>query len=387
MKVLQIGKFFPLRGGVEKVIFALTEGLSERDVTCDMLCAKFRGVPFDEEDIPRSSLRGRLEVLTLNAHGRVLCVRAWARKAATMIAPYMIVWLRRHCNEYDIIHIHHPDPMACLALRLSGFRGEVVLHWHSDIVSQRFFLHLYGPLQRWLIRRSRCVVGTTPVYVENSPFLQGAKDKLECIPIGCHPVTCRREQAEEFRRRFAAPHLVFSLGRLVPYKGFEYLISAMEFLDGNYHLLLGGDGRLRAEMEKLIEEKGLQDRVTLAGYLENGTIPIAFTAADVFVMSSVMKSEAFGIVQIEAMSCGTPVVTTDVPGSGMSWVNAQGESGLVVPPRDPEALAAAIRGICEDSAAHERLSAGARERYERLFAFPVMIDKTIQLYEKIHSKN
>ena len=387
MKELQLGKFFPLRGGVEKVMFALTEGLSGRGVDCDMLCAKFRRVPFDEEDIPRSSRQGRLEVLTLGPHGRVLCARAWFKAAATMIAPYMIAWLRRHCNEYDIIHIHHPDPMAGLALRLSGYRGEVVLHWHSDIVSQRFFLRLYGPLQRWLIGRSRFVVGTTPVYVEQSPYLQGAKDKLACIPIGCHALSCPQEAAAAFRRRFPAPYLVFSMGRLVPYKGFEYLVSAMEHLDGNYHLLLGGDGPMRAEMEKLIEEKGLQDRVSLAGYIEPETVPLCFAGADVFVMSSVMKSEAFGIVQIEAMSCGTPVVTTDVPGSGMSWVNAHGESGLVVSPRDPGALADAIRRICEDPDQYARFARGARSRHERLFSYNVMIDKTLQLYEKVNSDN
>ena len=120
MKVLQLGKFYPIRGGVEKVMWDLTSGLSARGIDCDMLCAEL------EKD----------EIIHLNEHGRVICLKAWMKKAATMIAPKMISWLRKHKDEYDIIHVHHPDPMACLALRLSGYKGRVILHWHSDILKQ-----------------------------------------------------------------------------------------------------------------------------------------------------------------------------------------------------------------------------------------------------------
>ena len=82
----------------------------------------------------------------------------------------MLRWLRKHGGEYDIVHIHHPDPMAALSLRFSGFKGKVVLHWHSDILSQKGMLLLYKPLQRWLIRRADVVVGTTPVYIKSSPW-------------------------------------------------------------------------------------------------------------------------------------------------------------------------------------------------------------------------
>lgn len=107
MKILQIGKFYPIRGGVEKVMLDLTEGLSERGVDCDMLCAS---------ETP--------QVIELNGHGRVVCVKALAKWAATMISPGMVHWMRRTCREYDVVHIHHPDPMACLALFLSGYRGK-----------------------------------------------------------------------------------------------------------------------------------------------------------------------------------------------------------------------------------------------------------------------
>ena len=181
MKVLQLGKFYPIRGGVEKVMWDLTNGLSERGITCDMLCAKLRKDVADAKDSDKYDGKG---IFRLNEYGRVFCVPAWTKKAATMLSPAMVRWLRKHKGEYDIIHVHHPDPMAALALRLSGFRGKVVVHWHSDILSQRFFLALYKPLQRWLIHRTDKIVGTTPVYVASSPYLKDVQDKCTYVPIG-----------------------------------------------------------------------------------------------------------------------------------------------------------------------------------------------------------
>lgn len=151
MKILELGKFYPIRGGVEKVMWDITNGVSQRGVDCDMLCAC-------EEP----------QVISLNEHGRVICVRSLKKVAATMIAPAMISWLRKHRKEYDVIHIHHPDPMACLALFLSGYKGRVILHWHSDILKQKTLMKFYKPLQSWLIRRADSIVGTTPVYVAES---------------------------------------------------------------------------------------------------------------------------------------------------------------------------------------------------------------------------
>lgn len=95
-----------------------------------------------------------------------------------MLSPAMIFRLRKINKEYDIIHIHHPDPMACLALFLSGYKGPVVLHWHSDILKQKMLLKLYSPLQNWLLRRAKVIVGTTPVYVQESPFWKTYSAKL-----------------------------------------------------------------------------------------------------------------------------------------------------------------------------------------------------------------
>ena len=365
MKVLQLGKFYPIRGGVEKVMEMLTEGLSARGVDCDMLCASFDG-------------HKELQVIPLNEHGRIIVVPTLFKAAGTMIAPRMIGWLRKHASEYDIIHIHHPDPMAALALRLSGYRGRVIVHWHSDILSQRFFLIFYKPLQNWLLRRAEKIVGTTPVYVRESPHLAHAQDKCTYVPIGIEPLQPDPERVAALRSRFAGKKLILSVGRLVPYKGYPYLIEAMTLLPDNYALVIGGTGPLRPQLEALIAEKGLQDRVTLAGYLSDADLPDWFGACDCFVLTSNLKTEAFGIVQIEAMSCHKPVVATRIPGSGVSWVNEDGVSGRNVAPGKPEEYAAAIQEVAENA---EKYGESAYLRFLNWFTHQQMINQILQRYE------
>ena len=362
MKILELGKFYPIRGGVEKVMWDITVGVSERGVDCDMLCAC-------EES----------KVIRLNEHGKVICVRSLAKVAATMISPAMILWLRKHCKEYDIIHIHHPDPMACLALFLSGFRGRVILHWHSDILKQKTLMKFYRPLQGWLVRRADSIVGTTPVYTAESEALAKVQEKIVSIPIGVVPVKEDEKGAAAIRERFRGRKIVYSLGRLVSYKGYEYLVDAAASLDDSYVVAIGGAGPLKEELQRRIEQKGLQDRVFLLGRIPDEDFAAWYRACDVFCLSSIWKTEAFAIVQIEAMSCGKPVVATRIPGSGVSWVNAHGISGLNVEPADAEALAEAIRKVTDENE-YAEFCKGALNRYRTMFTFDGMIDRCLSLY-------
>ncbi len=364
MKVLQLGKFYPIRGGVEKVMWDLTSGLSARGIDCDMLCAELE----------------KGEIIHLNEHGRVICLKAWMKKAATMIAPKMISWLKKHKDEYDIIHVHHPDPMACLALRLSGYKGRVILHWHSDILKQKTLLKFYAPLQRWLIRRADTIIGTTPVYLKESPYLKDVQEKTVAVPIGIEPISFDPKLAEEWKNRYPGKKLVVSIGRLVPYKGYTYLIQACQHLDDNYQVLVVGDGPLMDNLTGEVQEYGVQDRIKFLGYVEDNEMHALLAACDLFVMSSIMKTEAFGIVQIEAMSLGKPIIATKIPESGVSWVNADGESGMNVPVKDIEALAEAVRSICSDDDLHRKYSQGAKARFDTNFTLAGMIEKTIKIY-------
>lgn len=371
MKILQVGKFYPIRGGVEKVMYDLMEGLSLEGVHCDMLCAS-------TEDFPAGEV-------VLNDFAKVIVVATKVKAAATMLAPGMIPALRSIARNYDIIHIHHPDPMAALALFLSGYRGKVVLHWHSDIVKQKRLLQLYKPLQSWLIRRADLIVGTTPVYVQESPFLQQVQQKIDYIPIGVEPLQAEETAVQRIRARYGGRKIIFSLGRLVEYKGYEYLIRSAEFLSEEYVIVIGGKGPLKASLEALIDELGVRDKVFLVDFISDEDLPNYFGACAIFCLSSIMKTEAFAIVQIEAMSLGKPIVSTHIPGSGVSWVNKEGVSGTVVDKEDGKALAEGITRLLEDAALYEARAEGAKRRYQTEFTRTSMIEKCFDLYRKLLS--
>lgn len=410
MKILQLGKFYPVLGGVEKVMFDLTvglsetglseegfseegfsevglseeglseeglsetglseEGLSEEGVECDMMCAASDG---------RRRRRGT-EVIRLNPHGRILCHRTLIEAAKTTVAPSMVTRLRRIAKDYDIIHIHHPDPMAAMALRLSGYKGKVVLHWHSDILSQKALLRFYLPIQNWLIKRADTIVGTTPVYLAESPYLQGVQEKCRCIPIGIEPVISDSAREQEIRNEYSGRRIIFSLGRLVEYKGYRYLIEAAKYLDDSFMILIGGGGPLRESLQREIDELGVGRRVKLLGKVPQEDLASYYGACELFCMSSVMKTEAFGIVQIEAMSAGRPVIATKIPESGVSWVNEDGVSGINVEPCDSKAIAEAIRTITDNEATWKKFSAGAAKRFEKNFTKEKMISRCLNIY-------
>lgn len=367
-RILQLGKFYPIGGGVEKVMYDLTLGLSERGIKCDMMCA---------------AVEGRSYTKKLNNNARLICCGALAKYAATMISPNMIQKLYKSNHKYDIIHIHHPDPMACMALYMSGYEGKVVLHWHSDIIKQKHLIKLFKPFQNWLLERADIVVGTTPVYIKESNFLSKVQHKVTYLPIGVYPCDGMVGKPNRFREEYKGKKIIFSLGRLVEYKGFEYLIKSAAHLPEDYVILIGGTGPLREKLQAQIDAAQLGEKVKLLGFIEDADLESYYAACDIFCLSSVSKTEAFGIVQIEAMSCGKPVVATTIEGSGTHWVNAHGESGLNVPPCDDKALADAFVAIAGDQERYAQFCEGARKRYEQVFTYEKMIDNCIEIYNKV----
>lgn len=372
MKILHVGKFWPGRGGMERMMYDIVQGFSSKGYRCDLLCA---------------SVDKNSEVVTLNENGRIICTPTWMTLAATKITPAMIWKLRKICHEYDIVHVHHPDPMANLALWMSGYKGKVVLHWHSDILKQKNLLKVYKPLQDWMIDRADLVIGTSPVYLKESPHLTRAVNKMACLPIGVQQVCPDVERVKVIRSAYAGKKLIFTVGRLVGYKGHKYLIDSARYLPDDHVILIGGDGPLQDEMKRQIAEENLEGRVVLLGRLSDRELEDYYGACDVFCLSSIWKTEAFGMVQIEAMSCGKPVVATEIPGSGVAWVNKHGYSGVNVQPEDSLALANAIKHILADESRYNAYSENARTRYEEHFTKPLFLKKCEEIYRRVMAGN
>jgi rhamnosyl/mannosyltransferase len=164
---------------------------------------------------------------------------------------------------------------------------------------------------------------------------------------------------------------VLFVGRLVYYKGVDVLIDAMAHIHAT--LLIVGEGPLEAELRRRAVVRGIQDRVVFLGEVAAESLPAYYHASDVFVLPSVANTEAFGVVQLEAMAAGVPVVSTKLP-TGVSWVNEDGVSGLLVAPGDPIALADSIGRLLADPVLRNRLGQNASRRAELLFSRDRMIE-------------
>lgn len=187
------------------------------------------------------------------------------------------------------------------------------------------------------------------------------------------------------RARNDGKKVVFSLGRLVGYKGYRYLVEAAKYLPEEYEIVIGGKGPLHDELQAAADEVNAMEvcaSVRLIGFVSDEALPGWFHRCKLFVLSSIWRTEAFAIVQVEAMSCGKPVVATKIPGSGVSWVNENGYSGINVPVEDARALADAILKICSDDEVYAGFCGRARRRYEDCFTYDRMIEGCLELYER-----
>lgn len=376
-RCLQLTKFYPpFNGGIETTVRDIARGLSSRGWGIKILCSNTKAkTVYEDGAIP------------------VMRVASLAQIASTSMSPMMLFWLVRWQNEQDVIHVHLPNPMANLVLWVTRPRSKVVVHWHSDIVKQRRLLKLYEPLQNWLLKRADAILVTSKRYADSSPWLQPYKNKLHiapsCVedPLLITPQRKRQELTDSVRAQWPGKRIVFALGRMTYYKGFEVLINAARQLPSDVVVLIGGAGELLESLRVQVRENELMNKVHLLGRISDGDLPGYFGAADLFCLPSLVRSEAFGLVLVEAMAHGKPVVATDIDGSGVPWVNAHGVSGLNAKPGDADSLAECIQRILNDSGLASKLALGARSRYESTFTIDKMIDSIETAYDSIGVEN
>jgi rhamnosyl/mannosyltransferase len=312
--------------------------------------------------------------------GRVRVVRAGSlgTVASVPLCPSLPFHLWR--EPADCVVLHEPNPVAGSALWLRTPAPQLIVWHHSDLVRPWWAPYTYGVVQRALYRRADCVVVSNPVLAARSPLVRLAR-RVEVIPLGIDlehyraPDAVREALVERVRAIAPGPHILF-VGRFVYYKGIDVLIDAMTRCPGT--LLLVGDGPLEGELRTQVATLGLQDRVRFIGRVSDEDLPAYYHASDVFVLPSVAVTEAYGLVQIEAMAAGIPVVSTNLP-TGVPWVNQDGVTGLVVPPRDAGALAAALGRLLGDEGLRRSLGASGRRRAEALFSR----DRTIEAFKNL----
>lgn len=355
LRILQVNKaYYPHVGGIESLVRQYSEELGQIENTevKVLVCRDDRGKTYAE------TVNG-VDVTRAGSFGTYF---------SCPVSFSFIRLFRKMAKQADVVEIHVPFPLADIALMLSGFKGRVVVAWHSDIVKQKKLLMFYKPFMMKMLRRADCIVTATKGHIDGSDYLPEFREKCRVVPYGITP----EEYLSVERKPFLAEKCtdkdsvkVFFTGRLVYYKGVDILLKAFSKVNG-CELFIAGTGELESKLREYADSHELNQKVHFLGFLPDQQLRQAYADCDIFVLPSVLKSEAFGIVQLEAMVYGKPVINTDLP-SGVPHVSLDGETGLTVPPSDIDALADALNTLASDKELREKYGNNAAERVKLCF--------------------
>ena len=300
-------------------------------------------------------------------------------------------------NEYDIVHAHTPVPAIAelAALRING-KIPFILGYHNDVVKAgspgRLLGNIYGfTMGPFLLKRADAIITLTRSLAQNSRRLADYSHKVKVVPGAVnterfHPGLDGNRIRKKYGLRQEAKVILF-VGILDAYKGCDYLIKAMPAVASRVpeaQLILIGTGPMTEELKSIASRLGTEANITFAGFVPDEDLPDYYAASDVFVLPSVSSEEGFGLVQLEAMASGKPVVTTTIP--GVCEVDAQEVATIHVPPKNMEALAEAIVRILQNSELAARLGIDGRKLIENRYTWPKVARDMQEVYSQALGK-
>ena len=390
MNILHIGKYFPpYAGGMETYLRGLLRCSADQGVSTHALVHQ-----------SKLGLRNSHETVeTQQAPFFVTRAAVWARLLFTPISPGF-PWLLKQTikrSQPDIVHIHMPNVSAFWLLLLPCARKVPwVIHWHADVLASqhsiglKLFYRLYRPFETALLKRAAAIIATSPPYLASSIPLAPWLTKCHVIPLGLDPsdLSSGNDDGDLQRQapENAAPLQVLAVGRLSYYKGFDFLIRAAALLEHiDVHIV--GNGEKAAALSKLTSQLGIDSRVTFYGHLSDVELQDKFRQADCLCLPSIERTEAFGMVLLEAMYYGKATVISDVEGSGMGWVVEESITGLKVPTGDVEALKNALGKLDSDRAKLSRLGLDGKLKFEQDFHIRKSTAAVLDLYKTLVRTN
>lgn len=368
LRVCHLGKYYaPASGGMETHVRVLARAQAELGARVQVYCVNHRpGRTIREMDGDVELVRFR----RLGIGGKLdLC-------------PGLIRALRN--VQADVLHVHVPNPTMILSMLLARPRHPVVVTYHSDHVRQVVRGLLFRPMERLFYHPVRAILATSPAYMAGSSLLQTYPERVRVLPMGIElepylsPQLQDQEQAVEIQARYPGP-IWLAAGRLTYYKGLHNALHALKHVPGT--LLIAGEGPERRRLQGMARTLAVEERVAFLGYVRS-LVPY-YLAAHAFWFPSNARSEAFGLVQVEALASGCPVINADIPDSGVAWVSRNEETGLTVAVNDPEGLARAAQRLLTEPGLRERLSANARERVRSNFDHRLMAQRTLETYSQV----
>jgi len=364
-RVLQVNKlYYPVIGGVEKTLQQIAEGLKDKTDMQVLVCQP----------------KGKRVVQNINGV-KVHKASSFGMLFSMPISLDFFQQFRKLSKDCDILHVHMPFPLADLAAFLFRPKCKIVLWWHSDIVRQKNLTFFYKPLVHWLLNRADVIIVETPGHIEGSSYLPRYKSKCRIIPPAIDDSLLGKSTryiSFNSYKKLTKPVSVLFVGRLVYYKGCTVLLNAFSQVTGA-KLIIVGKGNLENSLREQAKRLHISDKVKFLGTLSSAELDKAFQDCDIFVLPSVEKSEAFGLVQIEAMAYGKPVINTALP-SGVPYVSLNGQTGLTVPPKNAPALAEAIQKLVDDKKLRLKYGQNAYKRVRECFTLEKMLDGVMREY-------
>lgn len=366
-KVLHFFKtYYPQSmGGIEQVIFQLAEGCIAHGIESEVLYLSRKESVRNERLANHVVHRSRLDL-------------EFASTGFSVSAFADFKDLARHA---DIIHYHFPWPYMDLLHLFSGFHKPTLVTYHSDIVRQKTLFKIYRPLMRRFLSSVHRIVATSPNYVESSPTLRELQGKVSVVPIGLAQETYPRPEPERvsyWKSRFGGRFFLF-VGRLRYYKGLGYLLEALR--QAPLPVVIIGSGPMESELKAKAAQYGLKN-VFFLGSLPDADKTALLTLCYGLVFPSHLRSEAFGISLLEAAMWGKPMICCEI-GTGTTYINRHNETGLVVPPADSSALAAAMRELWENPLRAEEMGRRAASRFQQLFTAEAMAARYADIYRSL----
>lgn len=369
--IVHFGKYyFPDAGGIESVTASLTKGAALVGHTVSVVC-------FEKTPASKKEIMDGIQVIRAPI-GKLL--------ASQPIGFQYFQQCLSSAKKADLVHLHAPNMLGALCALFMPSKTRLLVHWHSDVLNKGVLGKILRPLESALLRRANSIVATSQVYADASETLAPFKDKIVVVPIGVPDAKHEGIDSQippAVEAQIGSRKIVLAVGRLVPYKGFDVLIRAAQQLVKDSVVVIVGGGPLQQELQQAIVNAGVEDLVVLAGRLSDAGLHGLFERAALYCLPSTYRAEAFGVVLLEAMTYGLPIVASDIPGSGVPWVNQHGFSGFNVPIGDAKALAEACNQILGSEELRNSLSKGARQRYVAEFTEDASVKRMISVYDSL----
>lgn len=283
----------------------------------------------------------------------------------------------------DIIHYHFPWPMADLLHCSWLTKKPSIVTYHSDVVRQKVLRWFYFPLMHLFLRNVHKIIATSQNYVNTSEVLKNYMDKTQVIPIGIEPehYVLREEKQALWKSKVPSTFMLF-VGVLRYYKGLEYLLQAIK--GTSIKVVIAGDGPLSEMLHNQTKSLNLTDQVIFTGAISDEDLAALFSLAHGLVIPASHRSEAYCIALVEGLRFGLPLISTEI-GTGTSFVNQHGETGLVVPACDPLALREALISLWSNKLLQEKMRKASSERFQSLFTAQIMAEKYREVYKLLSS--